>query len=200
MRSALAITVDSTFSQAFADLVLIALVALNAWWGWKYGLVRRAFMFAGMFAAVAGATYLGNPIASLLAPHDIYGNAWCFVLVFVAVIILFEIMAALFNDQIQSMIVITFDKVAGLIAGLLMGVFETGILFLVCVAVGNAPPPSLGNSIPGDYQSSKEAVSTATLGEYVVDLKPGLEALFGPSLPSDLSKHLAEGTTINGVQ
>ncbi len=198
MGHVLAFSLDTTFGRITADMLVILVVAANAWAGWRFGLVRRALAFASIYAAVLAAAYMGNSLASLVGASDkLTANTWSFVVIFTIVIGMFEIMSALYQDRIQTMIVITFDRVAGLVAGCLVGVLEIGVVFLVAVAMGNAPSPAFGNNIPANYRSASDAVSNATLGEYVVGLQPGLEALFGPVLPSDLSTHLAEGTHTN---
>src|SRR5579864_4335884 len=72
---------DQTLGQFTADLLLLLLIGLNAYLGWRLGLLRRVVAFAGLYVGVLAATNIGNGLASLFAQHSLYANAWMFVAV-----------------------------------------------------------------------------------------------------------------------
>ena len=132
-------------NEATADFFLLLVVGVNCYLGWHYGLVRRAIAFAAVYAGTIAAWFVGNPLASTLGSGGLIANAWGFVAVFAIVVVMVEILAALYCRRAPAAVVVMFDRVTGLVAGLVVGVLELGVLFLVAQAVANAPasaPPA----------------------------------------------------------
>ena len=184
---ALAFSLDSTYQQVLADLLVIALVGLNTYLGWKNGLMRRLFTFILLYAAIGGATYVGNPLAGVVDAHSLAANAWMFLLLFAGLTLLFEVLGSLLDEKLQSMIAESLNRVVGTIAGLALGIAECSIVFMVAAAVGNQPLNSPSYPVP------KTAVSSASLGEYIVDVAPIVKDTFAAVLPNDMAQHFAEG-------
>jgi len=185
-------SIDSTFSQVGADIVLLLLVGLNGYLGWRYGFLRRVVAFAGVYVACFAASNLGNTMASIAQARSVSGNAWAFILTFIVVVFICEVMAAMVNDRLQKLAVVMFDHVAGLLSGIAVGLSEALILFLVAFAVAQAPasrPPLAPGGEPLGH-----ALSNATLSGQVTRLEPLATNVFGVALPHDMSSHLQEGT------
>jgi len=187
-------SLDTTPAQFTADALLIALVALNAYLGWRYGMLRRLVGFAGLYLGCLAATNVGNAVAAALHSGNVFVNAWSFVAVLAVVVVTFEILGFLFNDKIQRIAVVLFDRIAGVTAGVLVGLAEALVLFLVAYALANAPGASPGAT--HDRAGAADAIQSATLSGQAVRITPELHSIFGPVLPGDLSGHLAEGTHV----
>ena len=177
--------------EAAADLILLVIVGLNCYLGWHSGLVRRAIAFAAIFAGTVAATYIGNPVASFVRPGDLYANAWAYIGIFALVVVMIEILAALYSEQIQKLVTLVFDRVTGLAAGLVVGVVEAGLLFLVAQAVADAPPTA-PVFVPLTHTEAATAVDHGLLTQLVVKIEPGIQALLGPVLPTSLEQRLVE--------
>lgn len=185
---------DTSIQDFTADLVVILVMAINIALGLRHGILRRAVALVGVFGGTALATSAGNALAGLLGiSNRLYGNAWCFLAIFLAVVIMFETLGALYSDQLEGLMVITFDRVVGAVAGVVLGFAQVGIIYLVALAVGDvAPAPS--NTVPANHAAAATAIRESTLGSIIVDLQPGVRGLFSPALPGNMADHLAEGT------
>lgn len=190
--------IDGTLGQFTADLLLLALVAVNVWLGWKLGFLRRVVAFAGLYVGVLAATNTGNGLASTFAPHSLYANAWMFVGVIAFVQLIFEGLGWAFNERLQKIVYFAFDRFTGSIAGAIVGVSQALVLFLVALAVA-AVPTSAGNNVPSGRGATAQDISSAVLSGQVVRAAPEARTVFGPVLPTDLSTHLVEGTQLESV-
>jgi uncharacterized membrane protein required for colicin V production len=178
-------------NEAAADFLLLAVVGANCYMGWHYGLVRRAIAFAAIFGATASATYVGNPLASAIKPGDLYANAWAFVGIFAVVVVMIEILAALYAEQLQKLVTVVFDRVTGFLAGAVVGVLQAGVLFLVAQAVATVPP-SAPVTVSTTHADAAAAVDHGLLTQFVVKIEPGIQTLLSPALPSSLEGRFAE--------
>jgi uncharacterized membrane protein required for colicin V production len=185
-------------NEAAADFTLIVVVAVNCFMGWRFGLVRRAIAFVAVFGGTVAATYIGNPLASVIRSGSLYTNAWSFVAVFVIVVVMIEILAALYGEQLQKVDAVVFDRFTGVVAGVIVGVLEVGVLCLVAQAVANVQPTTT-TSVPPTHTEAATAVDNGLLTQFVVRLEPGIQTLLSPVLPSNLSNQLDQGTNPLGV-
>lgn len=187
-------SLDTTPAQFTADALLLALVVLNAFLGWRYGLLRRVVGFAGVYVGCLAATNVGNAVAAALHPGSVVVNAWCFIAVLAVVVIAFEVLGFLFNDRIQRVAVVLFNRVAGSLAGVFVGLTEALVIFLVAYAVANTSAASPGAT--HDRAAPADAIQQSMLAGAAVRIAPQVDGLFRPVLPSDFPSHLSEGTRI----
>lgn len=190
--------IDGTLGQFTADLLLVLLIAMNVYLGWKLGLLRRVVAFAGLYVGVLAATNIGNGVASTFAPHSLYANAWMYVGVVAFVELIFEGLGWAFNEKLQKVVYFAFDRVTGSIAGVIVGVSQALVLFLVALAVG-AAPSTPQNNVPAGHGAPAQDIKSAVLSGQVVRAAPQAEVVFGPVLPDDLTTHLVEGTQLETV-
>lgn len=176
-------------NEALADFVLVLIVGVNCFLGWRYGLVRRAIAFVAVYGASLAAYYVGDPLASTLGSDNLIGNAWAFVAVFGVAVLMIEILAALYSDLITRTITVMFDRVTGVATGLVVGALELGVLFLVIQAVADAPP-STSNVSSASRATAAIAVDHGVLTQFVVDLEPGLQRLLSPGIPGSIESRL----------
>lgn len=177
--------------QQFAyDLAIIVVVVANVFAGARQGLIRRAIGLAAVFGGAAAATYVGRSLVRVATgDNTLYSNAWGFVILFAVVIGLVEVLGLLYREQIARTSALVFDRVAGAIAGLIVGIAEVAVVVLVVLAVGNAQPQG-GRDLPPSHTQLSDDVRTSTLGGLFVDASPGLSSVFSPVLPNDFSAHL----------
>lgn len=184
-------SLDTTFGQFAADFLLIALIAINAYLGWRFGLLRRVFAIGGLYLACLAATSVGNAVAASLRPGSIDANAWAFVAVFAIVLAAVEVLGFLFHDLLQRIAVALFDRITGTIAGLALGLGEALVLFLVAYAV--ASTPALNDITRSEHAQAADAIQSATIAGLVVHMTPPLHAMLAPVLPNNLAAHLSQG-------
>ena len=192
----LAINLDTSLQTILADIIFLAVVAINALMGFRTGLIRRGVTFVGIYVGLWFATQASHFIAGLLSAHDAIVEAWTYLIIWLIVVFGFEMMGRLLRDRIASTVHIAFDRIAGFIAGLVIGFMEIAVVFLIALALSNINPNT--HLIASGYDAPGHAVRDATLSEVVPALQPGLEALLRPGLPQNesLSDFLAEGTQI----
>src|SRR5476649_788145 len=95
--------IDSTLAQFSADALLVVLVLVNAYLGWRTRTLRRIVSLIGLYTAFLAAYYGGNSFASIIHKGDIFANAWAFVAVLVAVVLVFEVLGLTFADRIERL-------------------------------------------------------------------------------------------------
>jgi uncharacterized membrane protein required for colicin V production len=189
-------TVDSTLQQFAADGLLLILIAVNAALGWRTGTVRRVLSFAGLYVGIVAAFYIGNGIAGVIDKGSLYANAWTFLGVTVIVVLGFELIGRLFSDRIDRILVLAFDRFAGMLVGAAVGFFQALLVFLVALSVG-AAPSLLNNSVPPGRAAAADAIRGATLSGQAVRAEPALQRIISPLLSTDLTNHFLEGTSVS---
>lgn len=187
---------DNTVPQVGADALLIVLVLVNALLGWRTGTLRRLLSLIGLYAGFLAAFYTGNGFASIFRKGDIYANAWAFVAIVVVVVVVFEVLGRVFEERIQSLAVVAFDRVAAIFVGAAVGLFQALVLFMIALAVG-AANPGPGNTVPQSRDVAANAVRGAALAGRAVGAVPVVRAAVGPLTTSDLTTHLEDGTQVS---
>lgn len=183
--------------RVVVDVGAILLILVNVLLGWRYGLVRRAIAFAGLFGGVAMATFAGNGISNFFRgqgnPDDLYAAATTYLLCVAAVTLMLEILGALYGDRVRDVLSLVFDRSAGALVGAAVGFFEIAIICLVMLAVGDAPQGG-GHLVPSDRAKAANAVRDGLIGARIDSAERFVRDVFSPALPSDLPGHLAEAT------
>jgi Colicin V production protein len=179
------------------DVVAVVILLVNAVVGWRSGVIGRCIVFAGLYGGVAGATFMGNGLADYVhgrgTSGSLYASAWAFVVVLAVVVVLVEILVALYGDHLHAVSRLAFDRTAGMVAGVVVGVLEVAVLCLVAVSVGEAQP---GGAPPGSPATTvADSVRNGIVSGRVLSVEPGVRALFSAALPHDLAAHLAELTS-----
>jgi uncharacterized membrane protein required for colicin V production len=180
------------------DIAAVVIIFFNAVAGWRFGIVGRMIAFAGLYAGVAAASFLGNGIAHYFhgrgTATDLYSAAWTFVAVLLVVIALVEILGALYGEKVHNITSLAFNRTAGLIAGGVVGFLEIAVICLVALSVGGTQSGPGVQNLPGDRTRVASAVRDGIIGGRIASVEPGVRDLFRPALPTDLSGHLAELT------
>jgi uncharacterized membrane protein required for colicin V production len=182
---------DNTPGQVAFDALLVVVVIVNIYLGLRFGLLRRVVAFAGVYLGLFAATNIGNGLAGLVSPHSVYANAWAYIGVFAVVVIAFEILGHLFNDRLQLIAVVLFNRLSGVLAGAAVGIAEVLVVFLVALALGGVPV-SANNGVDPNRNATAKDIQDANLSSLVVRLAPEARFVFAPALPGDFSAHLAQ--------
>ena len=189
---------DGTIGEFGADLLLVLLIGVNVYLGWKLGFLRRVVAFAGLYVGVLAATNIGNGLASTFAAHSLYANAWMFVGVVAFVELIFEGLGWAFDEKIQKFVYFAFDRLTGTIAGVIVGLSQALVLFIIAMAVAHVPT-SAGANLPQNRGATAADINGAVLSGQVVRAAPTALTVFGPVLPNNLSDHLVEGTQLEPI-
>jgi hypothetical protein len=187
--------VDSTLPQISADALLVVLIVLNAVLGWRTGTLRRILSFAGLYVAFLAAYYTGNGVAAIFHKGDIYANALAFVAILVVVVLLFEVLGAVFAGRIKNIAVVAFDRTAAIFVGGALGFFQALVLFLVALSVG-AARPGPASTVPVSRDAAANAVRGSALSAHAVGAEPLVRDAVSPLVTSDLTSHFEDGTEI----
>ena len=179
------------------DISAIVLLVANVALGLRFGVIGRLFAFAGVYSGVAAATFAGNGVARFIAgkgsPDDLYHAGWSFVAIFLVVVLMFEIIAALYRDKITAVVSLAFERSAGVLVGIGVAFLEFAVLVMVLLAVGQAANGT-GVRVPDDHAKAAGAVNDSWLGSATARAEDRVRTLFTAVLPSDLGSHLAEAT------
>jgi uncharacterized membrane protein required for colicin V production len=183
-----------TLEQFSADAILVVVVVVNAWMGWRTGTLRRLLAFAGLYVGVLAAYYTGNSFAAVFRRGDIFANGWSFIAVATVVVLICEVFGRVLGDQISRLATFTFDRFAGMLIGGAVGFFQVGLLFMVALAVAAAP--ASGNAVPVTRDLPANAIRSAPLSSQAVRAQPLVRAIFSPAFANDLTVHLRDSTQL----
>ena len=191
--------IDANLGQFGADALLVILIGVNAFLGWRTGTLRRLLSAVGLYAAFLAAYYTGNGVASAVRKNDIFANGYAFLAILVAVVIVFELLGRVLADRVENIAVVAFDRIGGMLLGALVGFFQATVVFMVALAIG-AANPGPGNNIPSSHVTAANAVRGATLAGHAIGIEPELRSVFAPLITTDLTTHLENGTTVGAAQ
>jgi len=186
-------------NSLYFDVTAVGLMLINLALGWRFGIVGRALALGGLYGGVAAATALGNGVLRFFggggAANDLYNSAWTFIGITFGVVFAVEILGALYRDRVEKVISLMFDRTTGLVAGLVVGILEVGVIVMVAFAVGEASPNvDAAQQVPVHHEDTASAVRNSVITSHIAGLNPAMQTFFGPALPSSLSAHLADTT------
>ncbi|HZS14280.1 MAG TPA: CvpA family protein [Candidatus Dormibacteraeota bacterium] len=186
-------------SSLSIDLIAVFLIIVNVLLGWRFGILGRALALGGLYGGVAAATAMSSRLLRLFggggAANDLYATAWTFIAVVFGVVAMVEILGALYRDRVEKVISLMFDRTTGIVAGLVVGLFQAAIVVMVALAVGNAQTSGPGEKLPSEHGDTANAVYKSVIGSHIAGLSPAIDAFFGPALPASLSGYLAGSTS-----
>ncbi len=180
------------WGQITIDLVILAVLAANMAMGYGYGLLRRMFVFAGLFGACAAAGYAGDAIGKILPLGDVLiRDSFAFVLIIVLAVILVEVLTGLYQNELEAAASLMYDRTFGAAAGLFVGLCELSLLILIATSAADAPATA-NYAPPPNHATMAETINSSFLGHLLVQVNPDFTALFHPVLPHDLPSHLEQ--------
>jgi uncharacterized membrane protein required for colicin V production len=186
-------------SPLYIDLIAVLLILVNVLLGWRYGIIGRALALGGLYGGVAAATAMSARLLRLFggggAANDFYTTAWAFIGVVFAVVVMVEILGALYRDRVEKVISLMFDRTTGVVAGFVVGLLQAAVVVMVALAVGTANTSGPGQKLPTFRGDTASAVRNSVIGSHIAGLDPAVTAFFGPALPPSLSGYLADTTS-----
>jgi uncharacterized membrane protein required for colicin V production len=186
-------------SPLYIDLIAVLLIVVNILLGWRYGIIGRALALGGLYGGVAAATAMSSRLLRLFggggAANDLYSTAWTFIGVVFGVVVMVEILGALYRDRVEKVISLMFDRTSGVVAGLVVGVLQAAVVMMIALAVGTATTGGPGQNLPAQRNATANAVNNSVIGSHIAGLDPAVKAFFGPALPRSLSGYLADTTS-----
>ena len=185
----------------YFDLTAVGLMLINIALGWRFGIIGRAIALGGLYGGVAAATALGNGLLRFFggggAANDLYNSAWTFIGITFGVVFMVEILGGLYRDRVEKVISLMFDRTSGMVAGLIVGILEVGVIILVAFAVGGAQASSSLQQVPRGNTDAARAVRNSVITSHLAGLNPAMQDFFGPALPTSLSGHLTDPTSVS---
>lgn len=181
------------------DMAGVALILVNVLLGLRFGLLRRLFVAAGVYAGVAVASFTGNAFVGWFygtgRPGALFADAWAFVIVLGAVVLGAELLGYLYNDKIKSVATLMFDRTVGAGVGAALGVVQIAIVCFVLLSAGSVHDPGDGSlNLPGDRSSVADSVRASFVGGRVNSAENAIQTTFRLVLPQDMPGHLADST------
>jgi colicin V production protein len=177
-------------SLTWIDVLTVVLIAGYMIAGWWSGLIRRVIGFIGLYLGVLVATYAGHAGVSVLrqadpslAPSD--AKIYMFFGSLALIIVLVEVVASLYHQEVQVSLVAVNHGTGALIGGLTG--FAAAVLCWVLLGVAGSP---LGGSLTTAQVHIREQVHGSFLGPRMLQPAVGaVEATFSPVLPRQLDTY-----------
>ncbi len=180
----------------FLDLIIIVILLLNVALGWAFGLVRRIVAFAGLFAGVGAATLTSANTSTYIATtFGITSALWAHVVTYTVIvtfaIVLFEVLGAVYQRYLDAMIAPAFDRLTGILAGVVVGAFEVTVMLIIGVGIVRSQLPP-GYAYPPAFLTAQEWFTGSLLAPKFYGLEPVTRAIFSLVLPSSISAYFTQ--------
>ena len=180
----------------FLDLIIVVILLLNVALGWAFGLVRRVVAFAGLFAGVGAATLTSaNTSTYIASSFGITSALWAHVVTYAVIvtfaIVLFEVLGAVYQRYLDTMIAPAFDRLTGILAGVVVGTFEVTVMLIVGVGIVSAQLPA-SYATPPAFQTAQDWFNGSLLAAHFYGLEPLTRAIFSLVLPSSISSYFTQ--------
>jgi uncharacterized membrane protein required for colicin V production len=178
------------------DLIIILLLLGNIALGWAFGLIRRAIAFAGLFAGLGAATLTSaNTSGYIATTFGITSALWAHVVTYTIVvtgaIILFEILGAVYQRHLDSLMAPAFDRLTGVLTGAVLGAFEVTVILIVGIGLVTTNLPA-GYGAPSAFLTWREWFSSSLLAPHFYSLEPLTSAIFSMVLPTSISSYFTQ--------
>jgi uncharacterized membrane protein required for colicin V production len=178
------------------DLIILIILLVNIGLGYAFGIVRRVLALVGVFAGVGAATLTSAQTSTVVAgsfgwQSAIYGHVVTYAAIVLFVIVLFEVLGAVYQRFINQLMAPLFDRVAGVLSGTVVGAFEVTLILIVGVGLLNTPLPS-GTAYPPSFLTMQQMASTSALAPHFYSLVPLTRTIFSMVLPADVSAYFTQ--------
>ena len=180
--------------MTWLDVLPILLIVLYGVLGYFFGVLRRGIGVVALYVAFLAATGMGLQAGNILQQATtletpdarIFGF---FGLLFI-VLVLIEGAAQLANSQIQ-ITAIVWNRVSGLVLGILTGVLLSIVVVFEFQAAGN---PSGGGALDDIQAQIHDTVQSSRIAVPLVNaISKPVVAIFQPVLPSDPHQYFSRG-------
>jgi hypothetical protein len=180
----------------FLDVIIVSILFLNIALGWAFGLVRRIVGFAGLFAGIGAATLTSANTSTYIAQtFGITSALWAHVVTYTVIvtfaIVLFEVLGAVYQRHLDAFIAPAFDRITGVLAGLVVGTFDVTVMLIVGVGLVNAKLPG-GYAYPPAFLTAQDWFNNSLLAPHFYAFEPLTRAVFSLVLPSSISTYFTQ--------
>jgi uncharacterized membrane protein required for colicin V production len=178
------------------DGVIFLILAVNVALGYSFGIVRRVVALAGVFAGVGGATLTSANTSTYIAgwlgtSSAIWAHVITYTAIVVFVLVLFEILGAVYQRWINQLIAPLFDRLSGMLAGLVVGSLEVTLLLIIGIGLINTNLPA-GYVYPPAFFTLQQLFYGSLLAPHFYALEPLTRALFAMVLPGNLGSYFTQ--------
>ena len=178
------------------DLLIIAILLVNAVLGWMFGLVRRVVAFVGLFAGLGGATLTSPGSTAYVAnTFGITSLLWAQVVTYAATvafaIVLFEVLGAVYQRYLDQLVAPAFDRLTGVLAGVVIGALQITVLLILGVDLVRSQLPS-SVAIPPAFATAQELFNGSLLAPHFYALEPLTRTVFSLVLPSSIGSYFTQ--------
>ncbi len=180
--------------MTWVDAIPIVLIIVYAGLGYVSGVLRRLIGLVGLYVAFIAATNMGLQAGGILQQSSSYATPdariYGFFGIVLVVLAVVEVAAALASSQIQIQAIV-FNRLSGVIIGLLTAILLSVLLTYELKAAGN---PIGGSQLDAMQQGIRDALNGSKIA---VPLTNGLQkpiiAIFQPVLPADPQIYFGPG-------
>lgn len=178
------------------DVLIILIVIVNMALGYAFGILRRLVALIGLFAGVGAATLTSANTSTYFAGWLGTNSAfWAHVITYAAivvfVVILFEVLGAVYQRWINELIAPLFDKLAGVMAGMVVGALEVTLMLIVGIGLVNTSLPA-GYTYPPAFFTMQQLFYESLLAPHFYGLEPLTRAIFSMVLPGNLATYFTQ--------
>jgi uncharacterized membrane protein required for colicin V production len=180
----------------FLDLIIVAILAGNIGLGWAFGLIRRVVAFAGLFAGVGAATLTSAHTSSYISnTFGITSAIWAHVITYTLIvtfaIVLFEVLGAVYQRYLDTLIVPAFDRLTGVLTGAVVGALEVTVILIIGIGVVNARLPG-GYAPPPAFLIAQDWFNGSLLAPHFYGLEPITRTIFSLVLPNSVGGYFTQ--------
>jgi uncharacterized membrane protein required for colicin V production len=180
----------------FLDLIIVAILAGNIALGWAFGLIRRVVAFAGLFAGVGAATLTSAHTSSYISnTFGITSAIWAHVITYTLIvtfaIVLFEVLGAVYQRYLDTLIVPAFDRLTGVLTGAVVGALEVTVILIIGIGVVNARLPG-GYAPPPAFLIAQDWFNGSLLAPHFYGLEPITRTIFSLVLPNSVGGYFTQ--------
>jgi uncharacterized membrane protein required for colicin V production len=180
----------------FLDLIIVAILGVNIALGWAFGLIRRVVAFAGLFAGVGAATLTSAHTSSYISnTFGITSAIWAHVITYTLIvtfaIVLFEVLGAVYQRYLDTLIVPAFDRLTGVLTGAVVGALEVTVILIIGIGVVNARLPG-GYAPPPAFLTAQDWFNGSLLAPHFYGLEPITRTIFSLVLPNSVGGYFTQ--------
>jgi uncharacterized membrane protein required for colicin V production len=182
----------------FFDAVFVIYIALNMYFGYRYGLFRRflhlGFFFLGMLLSQALSPGFAEQFGYAGGPHPADAHFAVYLCLLFGLVVIAEILGFAYADALGFMNTMIADRFLGATLGLLSSVLEIAVLLYLFAQLTSLSLPA-GGSHAAIISSSQEQVSQSLLAKQIRKLQAPALVFFRPVLPPEPQTYFAKTYT-----
>jgi hypothetical protein len=114
--------------------ILVALIAVCGFFGWRAGVLKRLVQLVGLVVSILAAARLASLVAPWLDGHTVMGATTSLVLAFILILVVGLVVTELLARWLQKMLNLSIlggiDHAGGLICGLLLGTLLASVCLI----------------------------------------------------------------------